>query len=181
MAKAKTAAEKAADKAAAEAGVTTTQPPVITDDAEAGMDGGDTGLCETDACERPKAGGVLDVVKAFNLKEVNVLLALFEPPFNVSEIWAAGRAVIDLGEKLDGYLNANRLPSFASHQAAATVSSEEIAQQIRAHLKPATTTADGERPRVGANGTLEMDPVLVGLLINLATRALQMFLSRLGK
>jgi len=176
MAKAKTAAEKAAEKATEEdAGLTTTtQPPVVTDDVEAGEE-------DVQPEGRPKAGGILDIVKAFNMKEVNALLALFEPPFAVSEIWAAGRAVIDLGEKLDGYLSHNRLPSFASHQAAATVSDQELVQQIRQHLKPAATTADGGRPKVGADGKVDMDPVLAGLLINLATRALQLFLSRLGK
>lgn len=182
---AKSKEQKAAEAAAAEAAKNAaaedaaTQPPV--DGAE--PDGDDVmnqTFISPNPNARPKTEGVLDFVKALNVKEVNTLLALFEPPFAVSEIWAAGRAVIDMGEKLESYISANRLPSFASHQAATTVTGEEIAKQVRAHMAAAATTADGTRPVVGATGEVALDPVLAGLLINLATRALALFLQRLG-
>lgn len=130
---------------------------------------------------KPEVGAVTDWFKKFNVAQVDTIIALFEPPFETKEIGAALKAAGELYEKVEKFIDAVGLPKFAAHQAAVTVSNEELAAQMRQALAASATTADGQRPVVGVDGTVEMDPILVGLLVNAITRLAQMLLNRLGK
>lgn len=138
---------------------------------------------------KPAQAGIAEWFKTFFPSEADPIFKLFDSEFHVGEVWDALSAVSDLGKKAEAYLEsiaggifgATRGPATVGTVVAATVTNEELCQQLASAMRPATggaaiTVAEG----AGAPAPVAMNPVIAGLLISLAKRAAEELISRLG-
>ena len=132
--------------------------------------------------EKPATKGVLDWFRSFDLVEVDTLLAVFTPPFKVSEIWDALGAAASLGRKAEAFIDSIGGISISSVKAASTVSDAELVEQFKAVIRPPVNAApDAPRATMTADGSVEMSPVLAGILINLIGALAKRLLERFGR
>ena len=130
----------------------------------------------------------IELLTAFLPAEVKPLLALFDDKFELYEVWDALEAAGRLGRKAEMFLEGSG-PVFGSTAGpavrgvvpAATLATSELAAQLEEAVGEARPLTLAGTDRGGVpDGAIGMNPIIAGLLISLAKKAVEMLLARLA-
>lgn len=139
---------------------------------------------------------MLEWFKTVFPSEANALLGLFDNKFEADEVWNALAAIASIGKKAEAFLTHPVAPAvvgsaFHPNVTAVTAAKTITNAELVSHFHEAwekcnkcpvvTADAAGATPAAPAEaGAVEMNPILAGLIVNLAQRALALILARFG-